>query len=170
MRDRLPGDQQRDLPEPGEHHRSGEHRGPPQSVCRRAKEKGEPTKKEDYLTDAQLKEKGKNDVMPDASYADEYAKYYAYNMKDIDQAEKDWKDFIDTVVGLIEKNGKANVVIEASASNVPTKTPDEREPEQQADGGRPCAIDRGREGTGQEPGPDPTRGRELIGTRTGLSG
>ncbi|MBP6390594.1 MAG: PD40 domain-containing protein [Flavobacteriales bacterium] len=87
-----------------------------------AKEKGEPTKKEDYLTDAQLKEKGKTHVMPDASYADEYAKYYAYNMKDIDQAEKDWKDFIDTVVGLIEKNGKANVVIEASASNVPTKT------------------------------------------------
>ncbi len=29
---------------------------------------------------------------------------------------------MDVVVGLIEKNGKANVVIEASASKVPTKT------------------------------------------------
>ncbi|MBK8947640.1 MAG: hypothetical protein IPM68_01895 [Flavobacteriales bacterium] len=93
-----------------------------------SKEKGEPTKSgekakpEEYLTDAQLKEKGKTHTMPDASYAAEYAKYYEYNKKDIDQAETDWKGFIDTVVGLIDKNGKATIVIEASASKVPTRT------------------------------------------------
>ncbi|HMQ74674.1 MAG TPA: hypothetical protein PKE21_01170 [Flavobacteriales bacterium] len=93
-----------------------------------SKEKGEPAttggkaKPEEYLTDAQLKEKGKTHTMPDASYAAEYAKYYEYNKKDIDQAETDWKGFIDTVVGLIDKNGKATIVIEASASKVPTRT------------------------------------------------
>ncbi len=99
-----------------------------------SKEKGEPAPAGDpskpggttgvgeYLTDAQLKEKGKTHTMPDARYAAEYAKYYEYNKKDIDQAETDWKGFIDTVVGLIDKNGKANIVIEASASKVPTKT------------------------------------------------
>ena len=83
---------------------------------------GEKAKPEEYLTDAQLKEKGKTHTMPDASYAAEYAKYYEYNKKDIDQAETDWKGFIDTVVGLIDKNGKATIVIEASASKVPTRT------------------------------------------------
>ncbi|HQW86272.1 MAG TPA: hypothetical protein PLH93_03750 [Flavobacteriales bacterium] len=93
-----------------------------------SKEKGEPAKSgekakpEEYLTDAQLKEKGKTHTMPDASYAAEYVKYYEYNKKDIDQAETDWKGFIDTVVGLIDKNGKATIVIEASASKVPTRT------------------------------------------------
>ena len=80
---------------------------------------GDPSK--DHLTDEQLKQKGDKHVMPDASYAKEFAKYYAYNMKDIDQGEAEWKAFIDVVVQLIDK-GKASVVIEASASHVPTKS------------------------------------------------
>jgi hypothetical protein len=47
---------------------------------------------------------------------------YAYNAKDIDLNEARWRAFIDVVVGLIEKNGEARVVIEASASKVPTRT------------------------------------------------
>ncbi|MBL7950155.1 MAG: PD40 domain-containing protein [Flavobacteriales bacterium] len=78
--------------------------------------------KEKALTDAEMKEKGSKHVAPDAKYADEYTKFYVYNAKDIDQNEQRWKEFVDIVVGLIEKNGKANVVIEASASKVPTKT------------------------------------------------
>ena len=74
------------------------------------------------MTDAEMKEKGRTHVMPDASYAKEYAKYYAYNEKDIDQEESDWVAFVDKVVELIDANGKANIVIEASASKVPTKT------------------------------------------------
>jgi len=74
------------------------------------------------LTDAQLKDKASKHVAPDATYDGEYAKYYAYNMKDIDQNEIDWKTFVDVVVGLIDKNGQARVVVEASASKVPTKT------------------------------------------------
>lgn len=74
------------------------------------------------LTDAQVKEKAAKHQMPDASYADQYAKYYAYNRRDIDQNEADWKRFIDSVVELLDKNGKVNVVIEASASHVPTKS------------------------------------------------
>lgn len=78
--------------------------------------------KEKARTDAEVKEKGTKHVTPDASYADEYTKFYSYNAKDIDQNEQRWKEFVDVVVGLIDKNGKANVVIEASASKVPTKT------------------------------------------------
>ncbi|MCB9169223.1 MAG: PD40 domain-containing protein [Flavobacteriales bacterium] len=99
-----------------------------------SKEKGEPAggmseqgtaKKENAqepLTDAQLKEKGATHTMPDASYVKEYQKFYAYNMKDIDMNESEWTAFIDAVVGLIDEKGKANVVIESSASHVPTKT------------------------------------------------
>ncbi len=84
-------------------------------------DKGGKTEKEPALTDAQ-KEKEPKHVTPDASYADEYTKFYSYNAKDIDPNETRWKEFVDVVVGLIDKNGKANVVIEASASKVPTKT------------------------------------------------
>lgn len=73
-------------------------------------------------TDAQKKEAGTTRTTPDASYADEYTKFYVYNAKDIDQNEARWREFVDVVVGLIEKNGEARVVIEASASKVPTKT------------------------------------------------
>ncbi len=73
-------------------------------------------------TDKEVKETAPKHVTPDASYADEYAKYYAYNIKDIDQSEARWKQFIDVVIGLIEKNGEARIVIEASASKVPTRT------------------------------------------------
>ncbi|MCW5898315.1 MAG: PD40 domain-containing protein [Flavobacteriales bacterium] len=81
-----------------------------------------PATKPDPKTDAQIKDTGVGHVTPDASYADEYSKYYAYNVKDIDQGEARWKQFMDIVAGLIEKNGQARVVIEGSASKVPTRT------------------------------------------------
>jgi len=76
-------------------------------------------------TDAE-KEKEKEQigkhVAPDASYADEFAKYYAYNIKDIDQNDERWRQFIDVVVKLITEKGEARVVVDGSASKVPTKT------------------------------------------------
>ncbi len=80
------------------------------------------SKKEAALTDAQMKEMAEKHVTPDAKYVEEYAKFYAYNVKDIDLGEADWKRFVDAVVGVMEKDGSARIVIEASASNVPTKT------------------------------------------------
>jgi hypothetical protein len=77
--------------------------------------------KEKALTDAE-KEKAPKHTTPDGAYADEFMKQYAYNAKDIDPNDTRWNEFIGVVVGLIEKNGKANIVIEASASKVPTKT------------------------------------------------
>jgi hypothetical protein len=77
--------------------------------------------KEKALTDAE-KEKAPKHTTPDGGYADEFMKQYAYNAKDIDPNDTRWNEFIGVVVGLIEKNGKANIVIEASASKVPTKT------------------------------------------------
>lgn len=95
-----------------------------------SKEKGEPVKggkgskggKEQALTDAQLKEMAARHKMPDANYKAVYSKFYAYNMKDIDQNDAEWRSFIDTVATLIDRTGKADIVIEASASHVPTKT------------------------------------------------
>ncbi len=84
------------------------------------REKGEPLERP--LTDAEVRERAGKHVAPDASYADEFAKFYAYNVKDIDQAEARWVQFIDVVVGLIQKNGEAKIVIEGSASKVPTRT------------------------------------------------
>jgi len=88
------------------------------------KEKGVPAggSKDQPLTDKELKEKGEKHVAPDATYYKEYQKFYAYNMKDISQTETEWVAFIDAVVERIEKDGNARVVIEASASHVPTKT------------------------------------------------
>jgi hypothetical protein len=43
-------------------------------------------------------------------------------MKDIDLNEDRWQQFVNVVVDLINTNGEARVVIEASASKVPTKT------------------------------------------------
>lgn len=101
------------------------------------KEPGEPVKPKDGvvvelgpdgkpkdrpLTDAELKEKAGQHTVPDASYADEYAKFYAYNVKDIDQEEARWRQFIDVVAKLITEKGEAKIVIEGSASKVPTKT------------------------------------------------
>jgi hypothetical protein len=74
-------------------------------------------------TDAEVKEAGGvTHVVPDASYADEYSKFYAYNLKDIDQGEARWQQFVDVVVRLIKEKGEARVVIEGSASKVPTRT------------------------------------------------
>lgn len=85
-----------------------------------SKEKGEPVGKP--LTDKEIATLAKGHVPPDAKYTGEYARYYAYNVKDIDQSDADWVKFIDTVVGIMEKDGSARIVIEGSASRVPTKT------------------------------------------------
>ena len=73
-------------------------------------------------TDAQVKEAGTTRTTPDGTFADEFAKYYAYNAKDIEQGDARFRQFIDVVIQLIDKNGEARVVIEASASKVPTRT------------------------------------------------
>ena len=73
-------------------------------------------------TDAEVREAATPRVTPDGSYADEFAKFYAYNAKDIAPGDARWNQFIDVVVGLIDKNGSARVVIESSASKVPTRT------------------------------------------------
>ncbi len=73
------------------------------------------------LTDAE-KEKTPARTTPSGTYVDEFTKYFAYNMKDIDANDAKWTAFIDKVVQQIDANGKANIVIEASASKVPTKT------------------------------------------------
>ena len=99
------------------------------------REKGTQVPKEDVLaaaggkkepggdkTDATKGTEGGKHVTPDATYAGEYSKYYAYNMKDIEQNEADWQKYINAVISAIDKDGKATVVIEASASKVPTKT------------------------------------------------
>jgi hypothetical protein len=59
---------------------------------------------------------------PPGGYVDEYAKYYSYNAKDIDQSEARWRTFMDAVASVVERNGEARIVIEASASKVPTRT------------------------------------------------
>ncbi|HMC96698.1 MAG TPA: hypothetical protein VKG92_03540, partial [Flavobacteriales bacterium] len=84
------------------------------------REKGEPVERP--LTDAEVRERASKHVAPDGSYADEFAKFYAYNVKDIDQSDARWVQFIDVVAGLITNNGQALVVIEGSASKVPTRT------------------------------------------------
>ncbi|MCB0790540.1 MAG: PD40 domain-containing protein [Flavobacteriales bacterium] len=96
-------------------------KGVPTTGKETAEEKGKASGKE-AMTDKEMKDKGVTHTMPDASYVKEYQKFYAYNMKDIDLNESDWKAFIDAVVNLIDEKGKANVVIESSASHVPTKT------------------------------------------------
>jgi tetratricopeptide (TPR) repeat protein len=78
--------------------------------------------KDAALTDAQMKELAEKHVTPDARYVEEYAKFYAYNVKGIDQGEAEWTRFLDAVIGVMEKDGSARIVIEASASRVPTKT------------------------------------------------
>jgi hypothetical protein len=57
-----------------------------------------------------------------AGYLDEYAKYYSYNAKDIDQNEAEWRLFITAVADAVQSKGEARIVIEASASKVPTRT------------------------------------------------
>lgn len=73
-------------------------------------------------TDAQVKESGTTRTTPDGTFADEYVKFYVYNAKDIEQGDARFRQFIDVVIQLIEKNGEARVVIESSASKVPTRT------------------------------------------------
>lgn len=61
-------------------------------------------------------------VTPGAGYVDEYVKFYAYNDKDINQNEVRWKQFIDAVADVVATKGSARIVIDASASKVPTRT------------------------------------------------
>lgn len=84
----------------------------------------EGTKKEgtQEKTDAQHKVDGKEHVTPKGTYTKEYQKFFAYNEKDIDQNERNWSDFVNKVVELLGSQGTVNIVVEASASKVPTKT------------------------------------------------
>ncbi len=91
-----------------------------------SKERGEPAKPAEEtgttgLTDKE-KETAPTRTPPEAGYAKEFTKQFAYNVKDIDPGEKMWQEFVNKVAELIETNGQANVVIEASASKVPTRT------------------------------------------------
>lgn len=61
-------------------------------------------------------------ITPGAGYVDEYVKFYAYNDKDISQDEARWKQFIDAVADVVATKGSARIVIDASASKVPTRT------------------------------------------------
>jgi len=65
---------------------------------------------------------GSGSAVSSSTYPAQYARYYKYNETDINKDEQDFKKFIDEVIALIQKNGKANVVVESSASKVPTKT------------------------------------------------
>lgn len=51
----------------------------------------------------------------------EYERYYGYNKKGVD-SDASWKEYVETVVELIEKRGYAQIEIEGSASYVPTRT------------------------------------------------
>jgi tetratricopeptide (TPR) repeat protein len=51
-----------------------------------------------------------------------FEKFYTYNMKDIAKSEKQFNDFVDGVIVMIEKRGYAVISIEGSASKVPTTT------------------------------------------------
>lgn len=59
----------------------------------------------------------------DVSYGTfEYQRYYGYNLKGVDSDEKQWENYINGIITLVEKRGFAKVEIEGSASYVPTKT------------------------------------------------
>lgn len=51
----------------------------------------------------------------------EYQEFYGYNKKGVNK-KVEWKNYVNTVVELIEKRGYAQVEIEGSASYVPTKS------------------------------------------------
>ncbi|MFZ1616806.1 MAG: hypothetical protein WAT41_05610 [Flavobacteriales bacterium] len=74
------------------------------------------------LTDAQRKEMGEKHVTPEAKFSAVFTKYYPYNAQGIDGNDPEWKDFINKVSALIEKDGNAKITIEACASHVPTRT------------------------------------------------
>jgi len=61
-------------------------------------------------------------IRPGVKYEAEYTKYYGYNMTDINMQDSDWKKFIADIGSIIETNGSANLILEASASKVPTTT------------------------------------------------
>jgi uncharacterized GH25 family protein/tetratricopeptide (TPR) repeat protein len=75
------------------------------------------------------------DVRDEAVYKDTYPrpqelkdvivyfqKYFPYNAKDITASNKEFVSFINDIVDIIKKRGKAQIVITSSASKVPTKT------------------------------------------------
>lgn len=78
--------------------------------------------KKEPLTDAQRKAQGESHITPDAVYAAEFTKYHGYNAKDIDPSDPEWKALLSKVVELIDKDGKAGITVEASASHVPTRS------------------------------------------------
>ncbi|MBP8823488.1 MAG: PD40 domain-containing protein [Flavobacteriales bacterium] len=73
-------------------------------------------------TDAERQQQGEKHVTPDASYAAEFVKYHGYNEKGIDTQAADWKDFVASVLALMDKQATVDITIESSASHVPTRT------------------------------------------------
>ncbi len=51
----------------------------------------------------------------------EYMEYYGYNKKGVNK-KKEWDNYVNTVIELIEKRGYAQIEVEGSASYVPTRT------------------------------------------------
>jgi hypothetical protein len=50
----------------------------------------------------------------------EYINYFAYNEKEIKQAQKEYLQFIEQIIAHVKINGSVNISIESSASKVPT--------------------------------------------------
>lgn len=73
-------------------------------------------------TDAERKEQGEKHVTPDATVAAEYVKFHGYNQTAIGTEDANWKEFINKVLALMDKQEKVDLIIESSASHVPTKT------------------------------------------------
>ncbi len=73
-------------------------------------------------TDAERKQEGEKHVTPDATYSAEFVKFHGYNEKAIDTNDPKWQEFVSKVVALLDKQATVNIIIEASASHVPTKT------------------------------------------------
>lgn len=82
---------------------------------------GAPMKEQPAATTPVTKEKTPVKVASNAPFIAEYTQSYAYNAKGIDPDDADWKAFVAKVVDLLRSNNAAGLVIEASASHVPTK-------------------------------------------------
>jgi hypothetical protein len=112
-------------------------------------------KPEEYLTDAQLKEKGKTHTMPDASYAAEYVKYYEYN-KPRTSTRRDGLEGLHGHGGGPDRQERKGHHRDRGQclQGAHQDLRHQREPEPPADGRRPQTPHRGRAGPRQERGCD----------------
>lgn len=51
-----------------------------------------------------------------------FQKYFTYNMKDINESNKEFVSFIQDIADLVKERGDAKIIITSSASKVPTRT------------------------------------------------